>query len=307
MKRIGKHGVHKSLSVLFAGLFVTAFVVGPLATYAEAKKQKYKEIDVSNGGTLKGVAKWKGDVPKLPPVRVFKHQDICGEEAFNPALIVDPSTKGVKFVAVYLENVTEGKSLPPKTKKLKSNDPRVYHAGRDPEIRPDGMLCNFEEHVFAFARKRSIGLLNLEDILHNPHGFGMNGATRFNTPLPDRNRMTVKKLRQVKGLTRVQCDAHVHMNAWMFGFNHPYFAVTDSKGNFEITDIPPGKYTVVGWHEGYNIKEFGSDSRPIYDEPHVIKQEIEIKGGDTVELNLEYPVRDVKVEYKVAVRSGEGH
>ncbi len=306
MKLSRRLGMQKILQVCALAIAMVGMVMGA-PTDSSAKKSKYKEIDVSNGGAIKGVAKWKGKIPKLPPVLVFKHQDICGQESFNPALIVDPSTKGVKFVAVYLVGVKEGKPLPKKVKKLKRDDPRVLHTGRDLEQRPDGMLCNFEEHVFAFVRSRKIGLLNLEDLLHNPHGFGMNGATRFNTPLPDRNRMTVKKLKQVKGLTRMQCDAHVHMNAWMFGFNHPYFSISNAKGQFEINDIPPGTYKVVAWHEGYNIKEFGSDNRPTYDDPHVIEKEIEIKAGETVELNLEYPVRDVKVEWKIAERVVAGH
>ena len=97
------------------------------------------------------------------------------------------------------------------------------------------------------------------------------------------------------------------MNGWMIGLGHPYFSVTDANGKFEITDIPPGKYTVVAWHEGYNIKEFASDNRPIYDDPHIITKEIEVKTGETAEFNLEYPVRDVKVEWKVAERKVEGH
>jgi len=29
----------------------------------------------------------------------------------------------------------------------------------------------------------------------------------------------------------------------------PYFAVTDKDGNFEIKNIPPGKYTLKTWSE----------------------------------------------------------
>jgi polysaccharide lyase family 4-like protein len=271
-------------------------------------KEKYKEVEVSNGGTIKGKAKWKGDIPKLPPISVFKHMDKCGQTVVNPALVVDPENKGVKFVAVYLKGeITEGKPLPDKKEKIKRNSSRVLHAGMDKEQRSDSALCNFEEHVFAFARTRKIGFYNMEDLLHNPHAFGSNGATLFNIPLPDPNRMTKKKLKRVKGVNRMQCDTHVHMNGWILGFSHPYFAVTNSKGQFEIAQIPPGKYTLVAWHEGYNIKEFAADSRPVYDEPHIFEKEIEVKAGETIELNFEFPERDVKVEYKVMGRTVEGH
>lgn len=303
MNSVCKCMVQKSLQTMALGVVATLMAFTGLAGPADAK---YKEIEVKNGGTIKGVATWKGEIPKLPPLTVFKHMDKCGQTSFNPALIVDPASKGVKFVAIYLDGkIEEGKPLT--AGKLDRDSSKTLHAGKDEKQRPESVLCNFEEHVFSFVRTQKVGLYNMEDLLHNPHGFSANGATIFNIALPDRNRLIQKKFKRVKGMTRFQCDTHVHMNAWMFGFAHPYFAVTDAQGKFEITEIPPGKYTVVGWHEGYNIKEFALDNRPVYDEPHIIKKEIEVKAGETVDLNLEYPVRDVKVEWKVAERKVEGH
>lgn len=303
MNSVWKCMIQKRLQTMALGVVATAMAFTGLAGPADAK---YKEIEVKNGGTIKGVAKWKGEIPKLPPITVFKHMDKCGQTVQNPALIVDPSSKGLKFVAIYLDgDIKEGKPLP--DEKLTRDHSQVLHAGKDTEQRPNSVLCDFEEHVFPFVRTKKMGLYNMEDLLHNPHGFEANGATIFNVALPNRNRLTKKKFKRVKGVTRYQCDTHVHMNGWMIGFGHPYFAVTDAKGKFEITDIPPGKYTVVAWHEGYNIQEFALDNRPVYDDPHIIKKEIEVKAGETVDLNLEYPTRDVKVEWKVAERKVEGH
>jgi carboxypeptidase family protein len=48
----------------------------------------------------------------------------------------------------------------------------------------------------------------------------------------------------------VKCDAgHSWMLAWIYAFDHPYFAVTDEKGSFRIDQIPPGTYKVTAWHE----------------------------------------------------------
>ena len=183
----------------------------------------------------------------------------------------------------------------------------MLHAGLDKDQRPESQLCNFEEHVFGFVNKRNIGLYNMEDLLHNPHAFGSNNATLFNIPLPDRNRMTKKKFKRVKGINRYQCDTHVHMNGWMLGLPHPYFDVSDKNGAFDITDIPPGKYKLIAWHEGYNIKEFASDKRPIYDEPHIIEKEIELTSGQVLELDFEFPVRQVKVNQESIKREVAGH
>ena len=307
MDTIQSHRFKLTSGSLIRTLLVIFFAIFFSSDFAIAKKVKYKEIEVSNGATIKGNAKWKGDIPTLPPVTVFKHMDKCGQEVFNPALIVNPGNKGVKFTAVYLETVLEGKSLPDKKEKIKINTPRVLHAGLGEEQRPDSQLCNFEEHVFAFVNTRKIGMYNLEDLLHNPHAFGSNGATIVNIPLPDRNRMTTKKIKRLKGINRYQCDTHVHMNGWMLGLKHPYFAVTDKDGAYEISDIPPGKYKLIAWHEGYNIKEFASDKRPVYDEPHIIEKEIELSAGQVLDLNFDYPVRNVVVSQGKMAREVAGH
>jgi hypothetical protein len=39
------------------------------------------------------------------------------------------------------------------------------------------------------------------------------------------------------------------MKAWVGIFDHPYFAVTDKNGKFEIKDAPAGKYRLFVWHE----------------------------------------------------------
>jgi hypothetical protein len=51
-------------------------------------------------------------------------------------------------------------------------------------------------------------------------------------------------------------------------FDHPYYAITDENGNFEIKNAPAGKFRIVFWHE--NGVRGGAKGR--FGEP------IEIKG-----------------------------
>jgi hypothetical protein len=120
-------------------------------------------------------------------------------------------------------------------------------------------------------------------------------------PTPDRE-VKVKLPRANGPGIRVVCDVHVHMNAWAAAFEHPYFAVTDEQGRFEIPDIPPGTYRLVAWHEGYNITHFAS-SRPVYDEPHVATATVRITSGAVTEADFQFPVREVTVDWRIAGES----
>ena len=46
-----------------------------------------------------------------------------------------------------------------------------------------------------------------------------------------------------------ECGMHPWMKGQVRVFEHPYFAVTDDDGKFEIKDVPAGTWRIVTWHE----------------------------------------------------------
>ena len=70
----------------------------------------YEVVEVSDGGTVKGRAVWKGAIPKVPPLRVFADLDACGTQVPSPVLQIDPATNGIQDVLVYLERAERGKA-----------------------------------------------------------------------------------------------------------------------------------------------------------------------------------------------------
>jgi hypothetical protein len=266
-----------SLSVLYMALCIFLLLGVSVPVLAES----YQVIDVTNGGTITGVATWKGEVPHVPPIELQADTTVCGETVPSLALQVNPKNNGVRNVIVYLERVEKGKA---------PADKYSLHT----------VSCQFKEHIFPFVRSQVMAMVNSDPIFHNPHFFNARNSSLMNIPMPGGSQEIDHKYLQTagkneKGVMRLQCDLHSSMNAYWAGFDHPYFAVTDADGKFEISGVPPGKYTLVAWHEGYKVIREES-LRPFYDAPHIRRQEIEVKPKEKVEVHFEFPVRRVFID-----------
>ena len=55
------------------------------------------------------------------------------------------------------------------------------------------------------------------------------------------------------GLSRVFCNIHPQMSAYVMVLDTPYFAVSDQNGDFVIRDVPPGSYQSHAWRPGGSI------------------------------------------------------
>ncbi len=238
-------------------------------------------------GSISGTVTFSGNAPANPKIRIAKNAEYCGTEIELPVLAVNPKNKGVQWTVVYLEGASGG----PMQEKydLEMGDPKKK--------------CDFVQHVVAMVKNKNISMKNTDPILHNPHTFNDKHATQFNVALSEKGQVIERKLR-AGGLNKLQCDSHVHMNGYVYTFDHGYFAVTDDSGNFKIGDVPPGKYKVVAWHESWKARnweevdksfkeadakikagaikpEDAQLERPNYEDHVVLTKEIEVKDGDT--------------------------
>ncbi len=71
------------------------------------------------------------------------------------------------------------------------------------------------------------------------------------------------------------CNVHSEMISFIIILENPFFAKTDTKGNFRIDNIPPGTYALKTWHE-----RMGS-----------APQQVTIAKGETKEVHLELKSR----------------
>lgn len=229
----------------------------------------YEGVEVKDGGTLTGSVRFVGTPPKLAPIPVKKNQDVCGSSMPSEALVLG-ADGGVRNTVIWIEGISKGKKIGTKEAVLDNNK------------------CLFVPHVHAVTTSTPTKIKNSDPILHNTHGFGSK-KTAFNLALPNKDQV-IDITRRIKepGVMDIQCDAHSHMRAWMVVRPDPYVAVTDDRGAFQITDIPPGAYKVMAWHESWEVKGADKGGRPIYGEPVILTKEITIpsKGEAKVVFEL---------------------
>ncbi len=56
-------------------------------------------------------------------------------------------------------------------------------------------------------------------------------------------------------IMKVGCDVHDWMSAYIVVQAHPYYAVSDANGAFELREVPAGTYKLRTWHEGIGEME----------------------------------------------------
>jgi plastocyanin len=122
----------------------------------------------------------------------------------------------------------------------------AFDARQEPRARVDQRNEAFVPHVLAIVAGTTVDFPNNDVTFHNV--FSLSKTQPF-----DLGRYPAGRSRSVRfdrpGIVRVFCDIHSHMSAFILVFAHRYFAVTDEEGRYRLENVPPGRYTVVAWHE----------------------------------------------------------
>jgi plastocyanin len=212
---------------------------------------QYQEGAVADGGSISGTIKLKGNAPEPKKVSVNKDQEVCGKSPkTDPSLIV--SNGNIANAVVMITDIKKGK---------KSEAKKVVL---------DQKGCEYHPHVLAFQAGSTIEILNPDGILHNVHSYSkVNSA--FNMAQPKFKKTLTHKVEKPEAPFQVKCDVHSWMEGWLVSAPNPYFAVTDTSGNFKLTDVPAGTYNVEVWHE-----KLGKTS-----------QKVTVKAKEDAKMNVE--------------------
>ena len=109
-------------------------------------------------------------------------------------------------------------------------------------------------HIFGIRPGRTLKIVNSDGTLHNIHALPKINA-EFNIGQPFPKMATEKKFDKPEVPVRFKCDVHKWMGAYCGVFNHPFFAITNDQGTFEIKNLPPGNYVIEAWQEKYGTAD----------------------------------------------------
>ena len=187
---------------------------------------------VSNAGDINGKVKYDGKPPKKKPLRMDA-DPVCGaahsEKVFSESFKVNGNGELAECI-VYLKNVS--------------------YSGKTPStaVELDQKGCVYEPHVFGIEAGQELLIKNSDPTMHNIHSMAKKNK-QFNFAMPKVVKEKTVSFDKTEEPFYVKCDVHPWMKAWATVHDHPYFAVTDKNGKYEITGIPSGDYEVVFWHE----------------------------------------------------------
>mgnify|MGYP001069487773 CR=1 FL=1 len=195
-------------------------------------------------GTIKGRVVWGGAAAPEAKVavekdKITKDAEVCGIHGaiVSEDLVVDPATKGVANALVYL--VKPSGQNPDALKALLKAEPSVELDQKD---------CVFIPHLLAMNQEQSLLIKSSDPVGHNVRYNSFGGAS-MNQMLGPNGTMEPIKLEAERLPFQVNCDIHPWMVAHVAVFDHPYFAVTDKDGSFEIKGVPAGAQHLVVWQE----------------------------------------------------------
>jgi hypothetical protein len=265
--------------MLRATNIAASLLLGPILALGASAQTRYEVFTVTQAGTITGTVKWSGPLPHATAFTIDKDVQVCDPDSHKTRdlerLVVGPDN-GVANTVVYLKDISRGKPL------------EIPEAKRS----LDQKHCRYEPHILLVAENGPLQLKSSDAVLHTVH---MEGSASYNLPFPFTNQ-TVTRNMPTAGLVNIRCNGgHSWMNAELLVVPHPYYAVTDENGRFELTDVPPGKYVIVAWHEGWKLarEESAFDvlterkvRRPVFSDPKTWEKQVTVNPDETAVINF---------------------
>ena len=190
-------------------------------------------------GSLKGRFVFDGTPPKQVRLSPDKDVHVCGKhELYNESLVVNPENQGIQNVVVSL--YTKRGQTPPIHES--------YESSASDQVTLDNEMCRFNNHITFLRTTQTLLVRNLDGVGHNTKIDAQSNAS-INPILPANGDLEHQFEKVERNPVAVSCSIHPWMNGYVLVKDHPYVAVTDENGEFELKNLPSGNWTFHVWQE----------------------------------------------------------
>lgn len=145
----------------------------------------------------------------------------------------------------------------------------------------DQVGCMFEPYISGVVAGQTFQIRNSDPVLHNLHLTPrVAGNREFNIAQSAQGQVNTFAIVNPEMHARIKCDVHPWMFTYISVFDHPYFAITDTNGFFQLpAQIPAGKYTIAASHLKPGAELF---------------QEVTLREGEQRSIQFEFEVPNSK-------------
>ncbi len=225
--------------VLATGCSQTAKNVAP-STGTVTPATSFFRVDPNTAGSVSGTVRYSGSRPPRQLVNMSS-DPACVEthhgKAYDESLVTAPNG-ALANAFVYIKKGLEGKSF-----EVPASPVTIDQSG-----------CWFHPRVLGIQTNQVLEIVNSDPVTHNIHPMAEVNR-EWNHSQGSGDAPLHRKFLKPEVMIRVKCNIHSWMHAYIGVLDHPYFAVTQQDGTFEIKNLPPGTYTLALWQEDMGEQE----------------------------------------------------
>jgi len=236
------------------GVWILAFAAALGVGCKRQKPAATGQTAANAASVISGRVLFKGTPP---PPRTLPLDPMCGK--LHPAPTTESdfnvgASNGLAEVLVYLKGLPADANQAPPTE-----TPLLDQKG-----------CVYTPRVLGVMVNQKFRIRNSDALLHNVHALPKSNK-EFNFAQVVQGQVNEKSFGVPEVLLRIKCDVHPWMNAHVGVFEHRFFAVTDSNGQFRLpAGVPAGKFTLEAAHPKGGI----------------VSQEITVAPGEQKQIEL---------------------
>lgn len=249
------------------GLLVAAY----LSCHATAVAQM--KSGPTSWGHLRGKIVVTGELPKVKKKQIPKDLAICSEGKsglLDDSLRIDPAG-GLADVFVMLINEENPGDLPIHP---------AYRLQQDQPVTLEFSNCRLRPHAACLLASQDLILKNRDEVGHHCQ---IDGLHNHDNLLIARSSEYALQFQQAERIPlKVRCGIHPWIDGLILIKDHPYNVLTQTDGQFEIRNLPPGTWKFMFWHSktGY-LKEMHVSGFQVSRQGEI---KVPISGGSTVDL-----------------------